>query len=134
MNSKLKKSIIGFGKRKKATAYVSIKKGNGNIIINKLPGQKYLQYNEEYLKALLIPLKLLKLKNTYDIQATVKGGGITSQVDAIKFALSRRLAKLSIRNHKFLKVIGFLTCDTRIKERKKYGLKKARKAPQYSKR
>jgi len=129
-----KKEKIGIGKRKQAIARVFLHPGNGNIVINKIPGEKYLQYNTGYLNRIWAPLKLLKLEQQFDIIALVTGGGLTSQTDAILLGVSRLLCKMEKQNRSILKPYGFLTRDARIKERKKYGLRKARKAPQYSKR
>ena len=125
---------IGVGKRKKAVARVFLMPGNGNLIINKLPGEKYLQYNTAYLTNIWAPLKVLNLEKQYDLVSIVKGGGLTGQTEAIKLGLSRLLCKMESQNRIILKPYGFLTRDARVKERKKYGLRKARKAPQYSKR
>lgn len=128
------KNNIGLGKRKQAIARVFLVPGEGNLIINKIPGEKYLQYNETYLSAVFSPLEKLNLEKQFDIIAIVKGGGLTGQADAVKLGIARLLSKMDKENRIFLKPFGFLTRDSRIKERKKYGLRKARKAPQYSKR
>ena len=129
-----KKDNIGVGKRKQASARVFLIPGEGNIIINKIAGDKYLQYNENYLNTVWSPLEKLKLKKTFDIVVLVKGGGLTGQAEAIQLGVARLLCKMDKENRLILKPFGFLTRDSRIKERKKYGLRKARKAPQYSKR
>jgi small subunit ribosomal protein S9 len=129
-----KKENIGLGKRKEASARVFLIPGKGNIIINKISGDKYLQYNEIYLNTVWSPLEKLSLEKTFDIVALVKGGGLTGQADAIQLGVARLLCKMDKENRLILKPFGFLTRDSRIKERKKYGLRKARKAPQYSKR
>lgn len=138
MNSQVKllfrKENIGLGKCKQATARVFLIPGEGNLIINKNEGNKYLQYNNTYLKAIWAPLKTLDLENQFDIVTLVKGGGLTGQVKAIQLGIARLLGQKDSKNRKILKSYGFLTRDSRIKERKKYGLRKARKAPQYSKR
>ena len=138
MNSKVQlifqKDQIGLGKRKKAIARVFLIPGNGNLIINKVYGEKYLQYNTTYLNLIWSPLEKLKLEKQFDIIAIVKGGGLTGQAEAIQLGISRLLCKIEKENRSILKSSGFLTRDSRIKERKKYGLRKARKAPQYSKR
>ena len=134
MNTIFQKDKIGLGKRKRAIARVFLVPGNGNIIINKVSGEKYLQYNTNYLNAIFEPLEKLSLKDQFDIIAIVKGGGLTGQTDAIKLGVSRLLCKMESSNRLILKPFGFLTRDSRIKERKKYGLRKARKASQYSKR
>jgi small subunit ribosomal protein S9 len=125
---------IGLGKRKQAIARVFLVPGEGNIIINKISGDKYLQYNENYLNTVWSPLEKLNLEKQFDIIAFVKGGGLTGQTDAIQLGVARLLCKMENQNRQILKPFGFLTRDSRIKERKKYGLRKARKAPQYSKR
>ncbi len=128
------KDNIGLGKRKQAVARVFLIPGEGNLIINKVSGNKYLQYNDSYLKAVWAPLKELNLEKQFDIVTLVKGGGLTGQAQAIQLGVARQLCKMDNQNRAILKPFGFLTRDSRIKERKKYGLRKARKAPQYSKR
>ncbi len=128
------KQKIGIGKRKQAVARVFIVPGNGNLIINNLPGEKYLQYNTAYLNTIWSPLKILQLETQYDIVAILTGGGLTGQTEAIQLGIARLLCKMDSENRLILKPYGFLSRDSRIKERKKYGLRKARKAPQYSKR
>lgn len=128
------KEKIGLGKRKRAVARVFLVPGEGRITINKLSGEKYLQYNSNYLNGIWLPLKLLNLNNKMDIVALVNGGGLTGQADAIKLGVARQLCQIDKNNRLTLKPFGLLTRDARIKERKKYGLRKARKAPQYSKR
>ena len=128
------KDNIGLGKRKQAIARVFLIPGNGNLIINKVSGNKYLQYNDTYLDTIWAPLKALNLEKQFDIVTIVKGGGLTGQVQAIQLGIARLLSKMDKENRKILKPFGLLTRDARIKERKKYGLRKARKAPQYSKR
>lgn len=138
MNSKLKlsfqKNQIGLGKRKKSIARVFLTPGEGNLIINNISGENYLQYNANYLNMVWSPLKQLNLDKQFDIIALVKGGGLTGQTEAIQLGIARLLCKMEKQNRPILKPFGFLTRDSRIKERKKYGLRKARKAPQYSKR
>jgi len=134
MNTIFQKDKIGLGKRKRAIARVFLVPGDGKVIINKVSGEKYLQYNTNYLKAILDPLEKLNLKNQFDIIAIVNGGGLTGQTDAIKLGVSRLLCKMESSNRLVLKPFGLLSRDSRIKERKKYGLRKARKASQYSKR
>ena len=79
-------------------------------------------------------MQKLSLEKSYDVVALVKGGGLTGQAEAIQLGIARLLCKMDNENRSVLKPFGFLTRDSRIKERKKYGLRKARKAPQYSKR
>jgi small subunit ribosomal protein S9 len=128
------KSNIGLGKRKQAVARVFLIPGEGNIIINKVNGEQYLQYNDTYLKAIFAPLEKVTLEKQFDIVANVNGGGLTGQAQAIQLGIARLLCTMEKENRIVLKPFGFLTRDARIKERKKYGLRKARKAPQYSKR
>ena len=132
--SVFQKDTIGVGRRKRATARVFLVPGEGNIVINKVPGEKYLQYNVTYLNTIWAPLKEVNLDKQFDIVVIVKGGGLTGQADAIQLGVARLLCKMNSENRPVLKPFGFLTRDARIKERKKYGLRKARKAPQYSKR
>ena len=138
MNSKMElifqKKNIGVGRRKEAIARVFLLPGEGNITINKKSGDKYLQYNETYLNAVWAPLETLNLAKQFNIIAIVNGGGLTGQAEAIQLGVARRLCEMDKENRAILKPFGFLTRDSRIKERKKYGLKKARKASQYSKR
>jgi small subunit ribosomal protein S9 len=138
MDSKIKlvfqKKNIGLGKRKQAIARVFLIPGEGNLIINKISGEKYLQYNNTYLNTVWAPLEKLKLEKQFDIVTLVQGGGLTGQANAIQLGVARLLCKMDNENRLILKPFGFLTRDSRIKERKKYGLRKARKAPQYSKR
>jgi small subunit ribosomal protein S9 len=124
----------GTGRRKSAIARVRLVPGSGKLTINKRPGEDYLQFNPAYLMSTKAPLEVLGLENDYDILVNVKGGGLTGQADAIRLGVARALCELAPENRKPLKVEGYLTRDPRSKERKKYGLKKARKAPQFSKR
>ena len=135
-NAKLlfQKDQIGLGKRKEASARVFLVPGEGNIIINKVSGDKYLQYNANYLNMVWSPLEKLNLGKQFDIIAVVRGGGLTGQTEAIQLGVARLLCKIDNQNRPILKPFGLLTRDARIKERKKYGLRKARKASQYSKR
>jgi small subunit ribosomal protein S9 len=128
------KKNIGLGKRKQAIARVFLIPGEGNIIINKISGDKYLQYNETYLGMVWGPLEKLNLEKQFDIVAIVNGGGLTGQAESIQLGVARLICRMDPENRKILKPFGYLTRDPRIKERKKYGLRKARKAPQYSKR
>ncbi len=128
------KDNIGLGKRKQAVARVFLVPGEGNLIVNKVSGNKYLQYNDNYLNSVWAPLKALNLEKQFDIVTLVNGGGLTGQAQAIQLGVARQLCKMDNQNRAILKPFGFLTRDARIKERKKYGLRKARKAPQFSKR
>jgi small subunit ribosomal protein S9 len=124
----------GTGRRKSSVARVRLVPGSGKLIINKRDGENYLQYNPSYLNATRAPLETLGLEGEYDILVNVNGGGLTGQSDAIKLGVARALCELDPDNRKPLKVEGYLTRDPRATERKKYGLRKARKAPQFSKR
>jgi small subunit ribosomal protein S9 len=129
-----KKDQIGLGKRKQSIARVFLVPGEGNLTINKISGDKYLQYNDTYLSTVWAPLEELTLQKQFDIVAIVNGGGLTGQAHSIQLGVARQLCKMDKKNRTILKPFGFLTRDARIKERKKYGLRKARKAPQFSKR
>ena len=124
----------GTGRRKTSVARVRLVPGSGTITINGRPGDNYLNYNPAYLAAVKAPLQNLGLASEYDVLVNVRGGGLTGQADAIKQGSARALCELSADNRKPLKVEGHLSRDPRAKERRKYGLKKARKAPQFSKR
>ena len=136
MNTEIiyKKKYMEIGRRKQSIARVFLLPGSGNLIINKVSGEKYFQYNNYNINKLFEPIKSLDSKQKFDIIADVRGGGVNGQMKAIQLAISRLLCKMDLTNRIILKPLGFLTCDSRIKERKKYGLRKARKAPQYSKR
>lgn len=125
---------MGTGRRKSAVARVRLVPGNGQITINNKPGDLYLQFNPDYLSAAKAPLETLGLEGDYDILVTAHGGGLTGQADAVRLGVARALCQLDPDNRKPLKIEGYLTRDPRAKERKKYGLRKARKAPQFSKR
>ena len=94
MNTVFQKDKIGLGKRKRAVARVFLVPGEGKVIINKVSGEKYLQYNTNYLNDIFSPLEKLNLKNQFDIIAIVKGGGLTGQTDAIKLGVARLLCKM----------------------------------------
>jgi small subunit ribosomal protein S9 len=132
--------ISGVGRRKTSIATVILNPNlNNNLnplfIINGKMNEQYFNYNFNYLNKVETPLRKLEILNQYQIIASVKGGGLTGQADAIILALSRALCKLKNKNFRpILKSEGFLSRDARIKERRKYGLKKARKASQSSKR
>ncbi len=127
-------AYAGTGRRKNAVVRVRLVPGTGNITINGKPGDLYLQFNPTYLARVKAPLESLGLENDYDILANARGGGLTGQADSIRLGVARALCQLDPENRKPLKLEGYLTRDPRAKERRKYGLRKARKAPQYSKR
>ncbi len=124
----------GTGRRKSSVARVRLVPGTGKVTVNKRTGDSYFNQVPSYISALKAPLETLGLENEYDILVTAHGGGLTGQSDAVKLGVARALCELSPENRQPLKAEGYLTRDPRAKERKKYGLHKARKAPQYSKR
>jgi small subunit ribosomal protein S9 len=125
---------IGVGRRKSAIAQIKIIRGNGEFIINGKLGLTYMQENPSFLLTIQAPLDLLGLQKNYTIIAKVNGGGLAGQADAIRLGVARALCLLEESYRGSLRIKGFLTRDSRTKERRKYGLKKARKAPQFSKR
>ena len=123
----------GTGRRKKAIARVYLMPGKGNITINKRSIDEYL--GMETLKTIVRqPLAVTDNVNKFDVLVNVKGGGFTGQAGAIRHGIARALVKADAEYRPTLKAAGFLTRDPRMKERKKYGLKGARRAPQFSKR
>lgn len=125
--------FYGTGRRKSSIARVRLTEGSGNITINKKSMDDY--FGIETLKVIVKqPLSVTNTLDKYDVICTVKGGGFTGQAGAIRHGISRALLEANAEFRPTLKSNGFLTRDPRMKERKKYGLKKARKAPQFSKR
>ncbi|MGN0423823.1 MAG: 30S ribosomal protein S9 [Acetatifactor sp.] len=123
----------GTGRRKKSIARVYLVPGNGNVIINKRTMDEY--FGLETLKVIVRqPLVLTDNADKYDVLVNVHGGGYTGQAGAIRHGISRALLQVDADYRPALKAAGFLTRDPRMKERKKYGLKAARRAPQFSKR
>lgn len=133
-NSNLQPVYFGIGRRKTSVAKVILIPGTGSLTVNQKPGALYLNYNSQYISSSKAPLTALGLENSYDIYVNTHGGGLRGQADAIKLGVARALCHISNENRSQLKPEGFLVRDARAKERKKYGLRKARKAPQYSKR
>ncbi len=121
------------GRRKRAVARVRIRAGNGTITINKRPIDDYFPSATHRMIA-LEPLRLTETADVYDVDVTMDGGGVSGQAGALRLGIARALATLDPEQRAGLKKAGLLTRDDREKESKKYGLKKARKAPQYSKR
>ena len=123
----------GTGRRKTAVARVRLMPGDGNITVN---GRDYTEYfpRPAYQASVSAPLKVLGAGERYDVVAQVHGGGPTGQADAVRHGMARALAEESQEARSELKDAGLLTRDARAVERKKYGLKKARKRPQFSKR
>ena len=125
--------LYGTGRRKKSIARVYLVPGTGNITINKRSIDEY--FGLETLKLIVRqPLELTDTTEKFDIVCTVAGGGVTGQAGAIRHGISRALLHADAEYRPVLKKAGFLTRDPRMKERKKYGLKGARRAPQFSKR
>ena len=128
-----KKYYYGTGRRKKAIARVRLIEGNGKITINSKDLDEY--FGKETLKVIVKqPLAATNTLAKYDVIASVNGGGSTGQAGAIRHGIARALNEANSEFRPALKSNGYLTRDPRMKERKKYGLKKARKAPQFSKR
>ena len=121
------------GRRKRSVAKVTLVKGKGNITVNGKDIKDYMPY-ETLVMDLVQPLELTELKDKYDVLISVKGGGFSGQTGAIRLGLARALMLANADSRPTLKTNGMITRDARIKERKKYGLKKARRAPQFSKR
>lgn len=128
-----KVQYMATGRRKKSVARVRLVPGNGNVIINKREFSNYFPL-ETTRVIVNQPMELTGMKNSFDVLVNVHGGGITGQAGAIRHGISRALIKSDENLRSELKKAGFLTRDSRMKERKKYGLKKARKSPQFSKR
>ncbi len=121
------------GRRKEATAVVRLSKGKGNVTVNKKNIDDY--FGRDVAKMIVRqPLVLTKTSENYDVEAKVQGGGSFGQAGAIRLAISKALLEENPDFRADLKKAGYLTRDSRVKERKKVGLKKARKSPQFSKR
>ncbi len=129
-----KKYIYGLGRRKSATARARLYNGKGDIVINDKPALEYLSGNKSMLAEITDPLALAEKQDKYDVSIKVTGGGLAGQVDAIKLAISKALTTEMADLRPILKKAGFLKRDPREKERKKYGLRSARRKEQFSKR
>ena len=135
------KTFVGTGRRKRSVARVRMTSGKGKITINGRDVNEYLPF-KTLVMDLTQPLELTKTRDKFDIEVTVYGGGFSGQTGAIRLGITRALLQYDQNTdpnsdasfRKILKAAGFVTRDSRIKERKKYGLKKARRAPQFSKR
>ena len=121
------------GRRKEAIVRVRLVPGNGTFKLNGRTLEGYFP-NKVHQQLIREPFVTLEKDGQYDVIASLRGGGITGQAGALRLAIARALIVLEPDDRPALKKAGFLTRDPRVKERKKYGLKKARKAPQYSKR
>ena len=128
-----KVQYMGTGRRKKSIARVRLVPGNGKVVINNRDIENY--FGLETLRMIVNqPLVLTATKDRFDVLVNVHGGGLTGQAGAIRHGITRALIKSDENLKPELKKAGFVTRDPRMKERKKYGLKKARRAPQFSKR
>lgn len=127
------KKYTALGRRKRSVAKVTLVKGTGKITVNGKDVKDYMPY-ETLVMDLVQPLELTGVKDQFDAEITVKGGGFSGQTGAIRLGIARALMLVNADNRPTLKTSGMITRDARIKERKKYGLKKARRAPQFSKR
>ena len=121
------------GRRKQAIVRVRIRPGSGQWTLNGKTLEVYFP-NKVHQQIVSEPLKTLERAEAYDVLATLRGGGVSGQAGALRLGIARALTLTEDESRPTLKKAGFLTRDPRVKERKKYGLKKARKAPQYSKR
>ena len=133
LSKKASVEIIATGRRKSSVARVRLQPGKGIITVNKKDIAEYLQ-SDILLLVAKRPLELTKTVDKYDVKINVTGGGKAGQAGAICHGIARALVKEDENLKAEIKSAGFLTRDPRMKERKKYGLKKARKAPQFSKR
>ena len=124
----------GLGRRKSSTARARVTNGKGKITVNDLPVEQYLDGNERLVWEINTPFEVLELGGKYDVSLRVNGGGLSGQVDACKLAISKALAEMNDDLRGTLKKAGLLKRDPREKERKKPGLKSARKKEQFSKR
>ncbi len=129
-----KKYTYGLGRRKAATARARLYKGKGEITINGKPALEYLSGDKSKLAEITDPLALAQKQKDFDITVLVKGGGLAGQVDAIKLAISKAITLDAPDLRPVLKKAGFIKRDPREKERKKYGLRSARRREQFSKR
>lgn len=128
------KYAYGLGRRKAATARARLFKGKGIVTINDKPASEYLDDNKTLLAEVTDPLALVGKQKDFDVSIRVSGGGLSGQVDAIKLAIAKALTVEHADLRSTLKKAEFLKRDPREKERKKYGLRSARKREQYSKR
>jgi small subunit ribosomal protein S9 len=126
--------FTGLGKRKAAVAKVYLKEGSGNFTVNNKTFETFFSALHEDKELVKKPLILVEQNNNYDIDVKVHGGGLNAQANATRLAIAKALCTIQTDYRPVLKENKLLTRDARIKERRKYGLKKARKASQYSKR
>ncbi len=121
------------GRRKRSVARIRIRPGTGQVSVNGRPVDEYFPSRTQRMR-LLEPLEVAEAAERYDVDATIHGGGVSGQAGALRLGIARGLVEIDPERRDTLKKGGYLTRDPRKKESKKYGLKKARKAPQYSKR
>ena len=127
-------TYYGTGRRKNSVARVFLKVGTGQFTVNNRPMKGKYFTKPEQIQSVLSPLQVLELEKSFDVFSTVKGGGFTGQAEALRHGLARSLLKVDESYRGVLKKKGFLTRDSRMVERKKYGHHKARKSTQFSKR
>ena len=124
----------GTGRRKASVAQTRLYPGEGNVVVNGKPWEEHFQW-EPWRQEILAPLRVTETLGKFDVVAKIHGGGVHSQAGALRHGIARALVATSEELYKpQLRKNGFLTRDARVKERKKYGLKRARRAPQYTKR
>lgn len=130
--------LHGVGRRKTSIARVYLKPGSGQVTANGKPVEEFFAadpyFKQRASSAVFRPFEVTGTSNQYDVQANLRGGGITGQIDALRLGIARALLKVDAGFRKALRKEGLLTRDSRMVERKKYGLKKARRSEQYSKR
>ena len=129
----MEKQYRGTGRRKSSVAQVRLVPGNGSFTVNGRDLENYFNY-ETLITVAKSPLELTETTGNFDVIVKVRGGGFTGQAGAVRHGIARALLEVDAELRPVLKKAGFLTRDPRMKERKKYGLKKARRAPQFSKR
>lgn len=128
------KQYLGTGRRKGAICTAVLTVGSGRIQINRDDHEDYMQHRQVLVDMVRAPLNHLKPDPNFDVRVRVHGGGLVGQAGAVRLAISRALVEAESDYRQPLRRVGYLTQDARVKERKKYGLKKARKSPQFSKR
>ncbi len=123
----------GIGRRKTSSARVRIVTGSGNFVVNGKPVKEYFPRNGDY-ESIIAPIQVAEMEGRLDISVVVSGGGVTGQTEAVRHGVARALLEMDPELRAIMRQSGFLTRDARMKERKKPGLKRARKAPTYTKR
>ena len=131
--AKAKKFYYGTGRRKESVARVRLHAGTGNVEVNGRPFENYFPIRIQRMQ-IAAPLEHVNMRDKYDVFASIKGGGISGQAGALRHGIARAMVEADESLRLPLKKAGYLTRDSRMKERKKYGLKSARKKPQFSKR